>query len=90
MVLATMGRLNHHAIDSGDFYFYLSDYPFASTSNCVTDADTNMIKSIDSDEMDQLPKQFLSKHDYDLLDIDLHMLQVLLVVPPSSTFCSIC
>ena len=33
------------------------------------------IKSIDDDEMDHILEFFHSRHDEDLLDVDLHMLQ---------------
>ena len=67
-----MGRLNHYTIDNGDITSYV---PVDSHSESVPYPYTTPIKSIDDDEMDHLLKFFHSKHDDDLLDVDLHMLQ---------------
>ena len=53
VVLAIMGRPNHHAIDNGDVEVFPSEYPFESTPDSVLDMDTTLIKSIDDDEMYQ-------------------------------------
>ena len=67
-----MGKLNHRAIDNGDI---TSEIPVESNYDSVTDPDTNPIKLIDDDEMDNLLEFFHSEHDDDLLDVDLQMLQ---------------
>ena len=72
VVSAIMGKLNHHAIDNGDI---TSDAPVESSYDSVPYPDTTPIKSIDDDEMDHLLELFHSKHDDDLLDVDLQMLQ---------------
>ena len=75
LFLSIMGILNHHAVDNVDVEFYPSEHPFESTYESVPDPDTTPIKSIDDNEMDQLLGFFPSDHDYDLLDIHLHMFQ---------------
>ena len=72
MVSAIIGKINHHAIDNVDI---TSDVPVESSYDSVPDPDTTSIKSIDDDEMDHLLELFHSKHDDDLLDVDLQMLQ---------------
>ena len=67
-----MGGLNHHAIDNGDI---TSDIPVESSYDSVPYPDNPPITSIDDDEIDHLLEFFHSKHDDDLLDVDLQMLQ---------------
>ena len=67
-----MGKLNHHAIDNGDI---TSDVPVESIYDSVPDPENTPIKSFDGDEMDHLLEFFHSKHDDDLLYVDLQMLQ---------------
>ena len=81
-----MERLNHHAIDNGDFEVHHSEFPFEYNSESVPDTSITTIKSIDYDEMYHLLKFFHSEHDDDLLDVDHQMLQAWLVATPSSTF----
>ena len=81
-----MGKLNHHAIDNGDVKIPTSYVPVEYNYDSVPDPDTTPIKSIDDDEMDNLLEFFHSEHDYDLLDVDLQMLQAWLVVAPPSKF----
>ena len=76
-----MGRLNHHDIDNGDI---TSDVPVESNYESVPDPDTTPIKLIDDDEMDHILEFFHSEHDENILDVDIHMLQDLLVVSPPS------
>ena len=54
VVSAIMGRLNYHTIDSGDVEVKPSNFPVESNSESVTDPNTNLIKSIDDDEMEHL------------------------------------
>ena len=49
-----MGRINHHAIDSGDVEVHPSEFPVEYNSESVPDLDTTMVKSIDDDEMDNI------------------------------------
>ena len=70
-----MGRLNNHAIDNGEVEFHSSEYPFEYTSESVPYPDTTPIKSIDDDKIDHLLEFFHSDHDYDILDVDLQMIQ---------------
>ena len=49
-----MGRLNHHAIDNGDFNVPNSEFPVESNSESVPDPETTPVKSIDDNEMDHL------------------------------------
>ena len=70
-----MGRLNHHAIDNSDVEVRLSDFPVNSYSEYISYPDTTLIKSIDDDKMDHIPQLFHSKHDDDILYVDLQMLQ---------------
>ena len=42
-----MGRINHHAIDNGDFKFPTSEFLVESNYESVPDPDTTKIKSID-------------------------------------------
>ena len=76
VVSAIMGILNHHSIDNGDGEVHPSDFSVEFKYESVPDPDTTPIKSIDDDEMDHLLELFHSEHDKDLLDVDLHMLQV--------------
>ena len=75
VVSAFMGILNHHAIDNGNVKVHTSDVPVDFNSESVPFPDTTPIKSVDNDEMDHLLEFFHSKHDEDLLDVDLQMLQ---------------
>ena len=70
-----MGKLNHHDIDNVDVEVHPSELTFESNSEYVTDTYTTMIKSIDDDEMDHLLELLHSEHDYDILNVDLQMLQ---------------
>ena len=70
-----MGRINHHAIDNGYVEVHPSDFRIEPNSEYVSDPDTTPIKSIDDDEMDHLLEVFHSKHDDDLLGVDLQTLQ---------------
>ena len=85
VVSSIMGKLNHHSIDNGDVKVHPLYFPFESNSESVPYPETNPIKSID-DEMDHLLKFFYSELDDDILDIDVHMIQDLLVVTPSLNF----
>ena len=67
-----MGKLNHHAIDSGDIN---SDVPVECSYESIPYPYTTPIKSIDDDEMDHLLEFFQSEHDNNLIDVDLQMLQ---------------
>ena len=55
-----MGRLNHYAIDNGDIKVPTSEFPVESKSESVPDSDTNPIKSIDDDYMDNILEFFHS------------------------------
>ena len=81
--LDIMGRLNHHIVDNSDVEVYPLYYPVEYSFDSLPDPDTNPIKSIDDDEIDQLLELFHSKQDDDLLAVDLQMLQYLLEVDPS-------
>ena len=89
VVLYIIGRLNCLSVDNGYVEVYPVEYPFEYTCDSVTDPDTASIKSIYDGEIYQLLKLFHSEHDNDILDVDLHMLQYLLVVSASSTFYSV-
>ena len=75
VVLDLMGRLNHHAVDNGDFDVYTLDCALEYNYHYVTDPDNTPIKSIDDDEIYQILELFHLEHDDDILDVDLHMLQ---------------
>ena len=79
---AIMGKINHHDIDNGDVKIPISEFSVESNYESVPYPDTTIIKSIDDDEIDHLLEFFHSEHDEDLLDVDPHMLQDLLVVAP--------
>ena len=49
VVLAIMGRLNHHAIDNSDVEVHPSDFSVEFNSESVPDPDTTPIRSIDYD-----------------------------------------
>ena len=70
-----MGRLNNNTIDNGGVNVPNSYFPVEYNSESVPYPDTNNIKSIDDDEMDNLLEFLHSEHDEDLLDVDLQMLQ---------------
>ena len=53
VVSAITGRLNSHIIDIGDVEVHPSEFLVESNYESVTDPDTNTIKSIDDDEMEQ-------------------------------------
>ena len=57
VILATMGRLDHNAIDNGDVEVHPSEYIFESTSESIPDPDTTIIKSVDDYKMDH-PLEF--------------------------------
>ena len=75
-----MGKINHRAIYNVDVKITASEVPTESNYDSVPDPDTTPIKSIDDDEIDHLLEFFHSKHDDDLLDVYLQMLQAWLVV----------
>ena len=75
IILDIMVRVKHDAIDYGDVRVRPSDYTFESIYKCVPDPETNPIKSIDDDEMDQLLKLLYQDYDDDILDHEIHMLQ---------------
>ena len=75
VISALMGKLNNHAIDNDDVKIPTSEFPVEYNSESVTDPNTTTIKSIDDDKIDHLLGFFHSKHDEDLLDVDLQMLQ---------------
>ena len=54
VVSGIMGRLNHHAIDTGEVEVSPSYFPVKYNSESVPYPDTTPIKSIDDDEMDHL------------------------------------
>ena len=60
MVLAIVGRLNHHAMDNGDVEVHPSEFPVEFNSESVPDPDTALIKSNDDDEMYHLLEFFHS------------------------------
>ena len=70
-----MGILNHHDIDNGDVQVCPSQFQVESNSESDSDPATNMIKSIDDDEMNNIMEFFYSEHDDDLMGVDLQMLQ---------------
>ena len=86
MIPAIIRKLNHHAIDIGDFKIPTLDVPVESNYDSVTDPDTTPTKSIDDDETDHLLEFFHSEHDDNILNVDLQILQAWLVVAPSSKF----
>ena len=49
VVLAILGKLNHHVIDNGDVKISTSDFPVESNYESVPDPDTTPIKPIDDD-----------------------------------------
>ena len=75
LVSAIMGRLNHHAIDKGNVEVHPSYFSVESNYESIPYPDTNLIKSIDDDEMDHLLEFLHSEHDDYLLYFDLYMLQ---------------
>ena len=75
VISVIMGRLNHHAIDNVDIKVPTSEFPVEFNYESVLYQDTNLIKSIDDDEMNNLLEFFHSEHDEYLLDVDLHILQ---------------
>ena len=60
VILDLMGRLNNHAVDTGDVYFYTSEYPLEYISEYVTYLDNNPIKSSNDDEVDHILQLFHS------------------------------
>ena len=80
LFLSIIGRLNHHTVDNGDADFHPSEYPFEYNSEDVPYQDTTPIKSVGNGEMEKILQFFHSEHDYDILDIDLQMIQDLLLV----------
>ena len=72
---ASVRELNHCAIDNGDVKNTTSYFQVESNYESVPDTDTTPVKSIGDDKMDHLLEFFHSEHDYDLLDVDLQMLQ---------------
>ena len=81
-----MGRLNHYVIVNGDVEVNPSEFPIESNSESVTDPETTPIKSIDDDKTDHLLEFYHSEHNYDILDVDLQMLQAWILVAPFSLF----
>ena len=75
VISAITGKLNYHAIDSGDVKIPTSDFLFEYKFESVPDIETTTIKSIDDDETHHLLEFFHSEHDEDLLNIDLQMFQ---------------
>ena len=71
-----MGRLNHHAIENGNVEVKPSKFPVEYNSESIPDLETNQIISIDDYEMNHLLEFFHSEHDDDLLDVDIHVIQV--------------
>ena len=67
--------LNNHSIDNGDVDVLPSESSVEYNYESVPDPDTTPIKSIDDDEMEHLLELFHSKHDDNLLDFELQMLQ---------------
>ena len=55
MVLVIAGIISHRAILNGDIEVYTSDYPLEYTYDYITDLDNSPSKSIDDDEIDQIP-----------------------------------
>ena len=55
-------------------------------SDSVPDPDNTSIKSTYDDEIDQIFELFHSYNDDNILDVDIHMLQYLLVISASSGF----
>ena len=76
IISAIMGRLNHHAIDNGDVKVNNSEFTVEYNSESVPDLDTTLIKSIDDDEMDHPLEISHSEDDGDILDAELHIIQV--------------
>ena len=70
-----MGRLNNHEVDNGYVEVYPSDNPLEYSSESITHPDTNLIKSIDDDEMEQLLNFFHSENENYILNVDLQTLQ---------------
>ena len=70
-----MVRINHYDIDNGDVEVNPSEFPIEFNYEYVPDPDTTTIKLIDDDETDHLLELFHSKNDYDIIDVDLQMLQ---------------
>ena len=70
-----MGILNQNAIYNGGVEVHPSDFPVEFNSESFPYPDTTLIKSIDDDKIYHILKFFHSKHDEDLLDVDLQMIQ---------------
>ena len=86
LVSDIMGILNHHAIYIDDVDFHPSEFPVEFNYESVPNPCTTLIKSIHDYEMEHLLELFHSEHDEYLLYVDIHILQIWLVVNYTSRF----